>query len=61
MNIREACSSIMGDKLARAIIADMGIHWCVVAAMAEAKTSDDARALATIRAWNAEQKDNPNG
>ena len=46
----------MGEKLARAIIADQGIHWAVVAAMAEAKTSDDPAAIAAIDAWNAEQK-----
>ena len=56
MNIREACASIMGEKLARAIIADQGIHWAVVAAMAEAKTSDDPAAIAAIDAWNAQQK-----
>jgi len=36
MNIREACEDIMGEKLAATIIADMGIRWCVVAAMADA-------------------------
>ncbi len=56
MNIREACASIMGDALARDIIADMGIHWAVVAAMAEARTSDDPAALAAIDAWNAQEK-----
>ncbi len=56
MNIREACCSIMGEKLARTIIADQGIHWAVVAAMAEAKTSDNPAALAAIDTWRAEQK-----
>jgi len=56
MNIREACSSIIGDDLARSIIDDMGIHWAVVAAMAEAKTSADPAALAAIDAWRAQQK-----
>lgn len=56
MNIREAVSAIIGDKAARAIIADQGLHWAVIAAMAAAKTSDDPRAIAAIRAWNAEQK-----
>ena len=56
MNIREACASIMGEELARTIIADQGIYWAVVAAMAEAKTSDDPAALAAINAWNAQQK-----
>lgn len=56
MNIREACSAIMGDKLARSIIADMGIHWAVVAAMSEATMTDDPVALQTIRAWVAQNK-----
>lgn len=42
--------------VARAIIADQGIHWCVVAAMAAAMTTDDPRALAVIRAWNASSR-----
>jgi hypothetical protein len=56
MNIREACASIMGEKLALAIIADQGIHWAVVAAMAEATTDDDPAAIAAIDEWNALQK-----
>jgi len=56
MNIREAISAIIGAKLAQAIIADQGIHWAVVAAMAEATTSDDPQVLQTIRIWNAQQK-----
>lgn len=45
MSIDEACRIILGNKLAAAIIADQGIHWAVVAAMTEAKTNDDPRAL----------------
>ena len=56
MNIREACSSIMGKSLARSIIADMGVNWAVVAAMAEATVEDDAVAIQTIRAWVAQNK-----
>lgn len=59
MNIREAVASIIGENLARTIIADQGIHWAVVAAMAEGKTSDDPRAIAAINAWRAEQKAHP--
>jgi len=59
VNIREAVESIIGERLAAAIIADQGIHWAVVAAMAEAETSDNPRAIAAIRAWRAEQKDKP--
>ena len=33
--IRDLCAAIIGPKLADDIIADMGIHWCVVAAMAD--------------------------
>ncbi len=56
MNIEEACRVILGNKLAAAIIADQGVHWAVVAAMTEAKTNHDPRALKAIRDWNAEQK-----
>ena len=56
MTIQEACASIMGRKLAEAITNDQGIHWCVVAAMAEARVSDDPRALATLRKWVADRK-----
>ena len=56
MNIREACSSIMGEKLARSIIADMGIHWAVAAAMAEATVGDEPIAIQTIRTWVAQNK-----
>ena len=56
MTIHEAVHAILGDRLAHAIIADQGIHWAVVAAMAQATTDDDPRALAAINAWRAEQK-----
>ncbi|MBZ9973463.1 hypothetical protein LB517_27930 [Mesorhizobium sp. BR1-1-12] len=56
LSIEEACRVILGNKLAASIIADQGIHWAVVAAMAQATTGDDRRALKAIRDWNAEQK-----
>lgn len=56
MNIREACASIMGDTMARNIIHNMGIHWAVTCAMAEARTSDDPDALDAINAFNAKRK-----
>lgn len=55
MNIREACANIIGADLATSIIADMGMHWCVVAAMAEARTPRHDKECAVIRAWRAEQ------
>ena len=54
MNIREACDSIMGPALAKAIIADMGIHWCVIAAMSDPESDHQPAARIAIRAWNAE-------
>jgi hypothetical protein len=54
MNIQEACAAIMGDRLANAIIADRGLHWCVVAAMAQATTADNPTALRVIREWRPE-------
>ncbi len=56
LTIEEACASILGDELAHSIIMDMGVHWAVVAAMADARTSDDPAALAAIRAHNAAQR-----
>lgn len=56
MNIREACEDIMGEKLASSIIDDMGIHWCVVTAMADSNHVNRPRACAAIRAHLAEQK-----
>jgi hypothetical protein len=49
MSVRDACVSIMGRELADAIIADQGLHWCVVAAVAGARTTDDPEALAVLR------------
>lgn len=57
MSIEQACRIILGNKLAAAIIADQGIHWAVVAAMAQAKTNDDPRALQSIRDWCSRQSD----
>lgn len=56
MTIDEACRSILGERLAGAIINDQGIHWAVVAAMAQAQVTDDRRALAAIRKWNERQR-----
>lgn len=58
MNIREACEDIMGEKLASSIIADpkLGLAWCVVAAMSDARNAKRPRACGVIRAWLAEQK-----
>ena len=56
MRIEDALVSIMGYEIYRAIVETQGLHWAVVAAMAEATTDDDPRAIAAIRAWLAEQK-----
>jgi hypothetical protein len=56
MSIEEACRIILGNKIAAAIIKDQGVHWAVVAAMCEAKTNHDPRALKAIRDWNSAQK-----
>jgi hypothetical protein len=56
MNIREACERVLGKELAASIIADMGINWCVIAAMAEAKVSHGPAVKAAIAAHNAELK-----
>lgn len=57
MTIETACALIMGDELAHSIITDMGLHWAVVAAMAEAKTTDDPEAIRTLREYVRHQKE----
>ena len=49
MTIEQACHEILGDKLAHAIISSMGVHWAVVAAMAQATTDDSPRAIQVLR------------
>ena len=56
MDIRDACEDIMGEQLASSIIADMGIHWCVVAAMSDPRNDKRPRACGVIRAWLADQR-----
>jgi len=56
MGIHEAVAAIIGDQRAHDITMDQGIHWAVVAAMAEATTDHDPEAIAFIRSWNARQK-----
>lgn len=56
MSIVEACYSILGDEKASQMLAEMGIYWCVVVAMAVATTAHDPRAIARIREWNDEQR-----
>jgi len=56
MDIREACEDIMGEKLAASITADMGLNWCVVAAMADPRSDNRPRACSVIRAWLADQR-----
>lgn len=47
---RDLCAAIMGPKLADAIIADMGIHWCIVAAMADPEGDRKPQIRARLRA-----------
>lgn len=56
MSIEEAVHAILGDQAASGIIADMGIHWAVVSAMAAATTADDPAALQAINDWNKQQR-----
>lgn len=56
MDIGLACESILGHQLARAIIDSLGIHWAVVAAMAQAMDYDNPHAIAALRKWVADQK-----
>jgi len=56
MKIEEAVHHILGDEIAHSIISDMGIHWAVVTAMAQATTDHSKDALAAIDLYNAQQK-----
>ena len=56
MNIREAVANIIGERLCASIVADMGMHWAVIAAMTEAKTPTHDRECAVINAYLAELK-----
>lgn len=56
MTIEEACHSILGDELAHAIISSMGVHWAVVAAMAQAMEGDDPAAIRTLRDYTKQRK-----
>lgn len=56
MTIEEACHAILGDQLAHAIIGSMGVHWAVVAAMAQATTDDDPAALQSINEYLEREK-----
>lgn len=52
---RDLCAAIMGPKLADAIIADMGIHWCIVAAMADPNGDRKPQIRARLRALTQDQ------
>lgn len=39
MTIHQAIDRILGRELANSIVNDMGLHWAVVAAMAECRVS----------------------
>lgn len=56
MTLAEAIAAILGPKLAHDITMSQGQHWALVAAIADARMSDDQEALAVLRAYVAEQK-----
>lgn len=49
MTLEDACRTVLGKRAADAIIADQGLHWCFVAAVAAAKTSHPREALDVIK------------
>lgn len=59
MRIEDAVASIIGKDLADAIINGQGIHWAIVAAMAEAKAFRDREAVECIRAYSKSLRENP--
>lgn len=59
MSVEEACHAILGDELAHAIIGSMGVHWAVVAAMAQAMEGDNPEAIRTLRDHTRASKGKP--
>ena len=57
MTLEQACAAILGKEAAEAIIADQGVRWCAVAAIAAAKTSDPMPALNRLRSYLKEIRD----
>lgn len=55
MNAREACERVLGPDLARSIIADMGLHWCVVTAMCECKVSHGPAVKSALAAFGKDE------
>lgn len=51
MCLEVACERILGQRAAQAIIHDQGLRWAIVAAVATARTTDDAAALAELRRY----------
>lgn len=49
MTLEDACRTILGKRAADAIIADKGLHWCFVAAVAAAQNDHPKAALAAIQ------------
>lgn len=54
MNIREACECVLGRELSADMIADVGMHWTALAAMADCKVSHGPAVKAAISAYFAE-------
>lgn len=48
MTKEQACHAIMGDKLAHDIIQDMGLHWAIVAALADPNAANHPDAVAIL-------------
>lgn len=49
MTVEEACAAIMGDELFNSVFMDMGLHWAVVAAVADPRAAEHPEALAVLR------------
>jgi hypothetical protein len=56
MGIEEACRVVLGNKLAGSIINSQGLHWAIVAAIADCRVSHGPKVKATFDRWLAEQR-----
>lgn len=50
MTLEDACRSVLGTRAADAIIADQGLHWCFVVAVAAAQKDHPKNAIAALKA-----------
>ena len=51
LSLETACERVLGKRAAKAIIDGQGLRWAIVAAVAAARTTDDAQAIAELKRY----------